>query len=912
MNTTARTIERAETGVRDPGPGTGRLIAAIAVAWSLFQLWIVSPFPYQLGIGVVPETQARALHLAFAVLLAFLLFPGRRPLARGRPLAVAFHGLLAAGLLVLALLEWRSGGAWPGMLAAMALLALALALAATRRQSVADRVPLIDVGLGLLAAFCAAYLFLFHQELAERAGRPSGVDMLAAGLGLILLLEASRRVLGPALMVIAGLFLLYVFAGPWMPDLIAHGGASLGRAMSQQWLSNEGVFGIALGVSSGFVFLFVLFGALLERAGAGGYFIRVAFALLGRYRGGPAKAAVAASGLTGMISGSSIANVVTTGTFTIPLMKRNGFSASKAGAVEVAGSVNGQLMPPVMGAAAFLMVEYVGISYVEVIRHAFLPAVIAYIALLYIVHLEARKAGLRGLPGPERGPLFARLMRTGLLMSGLLVLAGVVYYGLGWIKTVAGAASFGIIAVLALLAYIGLLRHASRFTEPPDDEVLADGRLPAVAPTVQGGLYHLLPVVILIWGLVVERLSPGLAAFWAVLFLIAILLTQRPLRAWFAGREAPPAGGAVDRAALWRRGGQDLLAGLINGARNMIGIAVATAAAGIIVGTVAMTGISLVMVELVEWLSGGHLLAMLMLTALICLLLGLGLPTTANYIVVATLMAPVIVALGAENGLLVPLIAAHLFVFYFGLMADVTPPVGLASFAAAAIARADPIRTGLHALWYGMRTVALPFLFLFNPQLLLIGIDGPLDGLLTMAGAVVGMLVFVAATQNHWLARNRVLETLGLLLVALTLFVPSLWMDRLHPPLERLPAGAVMEQAEATPDGGFLRLEVAGMDLEGRERERRVMLPLEDGDPVASGLHLMTLGDRVSVSAVDFGSAAERVGLESGWRVTAVLAPTERPAPEWFYLPALALLVLIGWRQRRRVLLASTAEPQGN
>ncbi len=901
METGAMETGAMETGARRPGGKTRLLVYLTAMAWSLFQLWIASPLAYWLGAGIIPETQARSIHLAFAVFLAFVLFPARLPAKHGPALAAGFYALLGLGLGVLAWQQHQAELPWVPVYLLMAAVALLLAWPAWRVAPL-ERIPVLDWLLALTAAFAAGYLFLFHQELAQRPGRPVLTDMIAAGLGMLLLLEATRRVLGPALMVIAGVFLVYTFAGPWMPDLIAHRGASFGRAMAQQWLSHEGVFGIALGVSTSFVFLFVLFGALLEKAGAGGYFIRVAFSLLGHLRGGPAKAAVVASGLTGMVSGSSIANVVTTGTFTVPLMKRTGFSPAKAGAVEVASSVNGQLMPPVMGAAAFLMVEYVGIPYVEVIRHAFLPALIAYVALLYIVHLEALRAGLEGLPRRHASTLRHTLTGLGLSVSGLLVLAGGVYYGLGWIKTVAGDQAFAVIGVLVVGAYLALLWLACRV--PERDQALdpAMTELPDPRPTIQGGLHFLLPVVVLIWALVVERLSPGLAAFWAVLFLIAILLTQRPLIAWFRGHHR------YGRA--FATGVVELGDGLVRGARNMIGIGVATAAAGIIVGTVAMTGLGLVMSDLVEFLSGGNLLLMLMLTALICLILGLGLPTTANYIIVATLMAPVIVDLGAQNDLLIPLIAAHLFVFYFGIMADVTPPVGLASFAAAAVARADPIQTGLQAFWYSLRTVALPFVFVFNTQLLLIGVDSVWQLALTAFGALTGILVFAAATQHFLLVRNRIWETALLLVLALTLLVPGVWMDRLHPPLTTLAPTAIETVAEATPPQGHLRLQIAGLDLQGNAVTKRIMLPLGERAGgrerlTAAGLGVMTLGDEVQVSFVGFGSPAERLGVEPGWRVEAVFTPAERPAPEWFYLPALLLLaVVIGLQRRRRALQA--------
>ncbi|MGM0677046.1 TRAP transporter permease [Ectothiorhodospira marina] len=900
---------QVETGAREPGVAARRLIYGVALAWSLFQIWIASPLPYWVDLFIVSETKARSIHLAFAVLLAFLAFPAVNPMARTRPLAGYFFILVGLGLWALAGYQvWQEmprAGVFATVGAAVLLAAWPLL-----RPATLDRVPAVDWLLALLAALCAGYLFLFHEALAQRPGAPTMTDLIIAGIGMALLLEATRRVLGPALMVIAVIFLVYTFAGPWMPDLIAHRGASFARAMSQQWLSNEGVFGIALGVSTSFVFLFVLFGALLEKAGAGGYFIRVAFSLLGHLRGGPAKAAVVASGMTGMVSGSSIANVVTTGTFTIPLMKRVGFPAYKAGAVEVSSSVNGQLMPPVMGAAAFLMVEYVGISYVEVIRHAFLPAVIAYIALFYIVHLEALKAGMEGLPRRVATTVTGRLIAWGLTLSGLFVLAGATYYGLGWIKAVSGDASPYIIGMLVLAAYLSLLWTACRApaVQMVDDDHL---ELPDPRSTIQGGLHFLLPVVVLVWCLVVERLSPGLSAFWAVAFMVFIMLTQRPLIVLFRGQGAfandvppdDPAARQVTRALL--RGGHELANGLVQGARNMVGIGVATAAAGIIVGTVAMTGIGLAMTDMVGFLSGGNLLLMLMLTGLICLVLGLGLPTTANYIIVATLMAPVIVELGSQHGLLIPLIAAHLFVFYFGIMADVTPPVGLASFAAAAVSRADPIRTGMQAFIYSLRTVTLPFLFVFNTQLLLIGVNSLWQLLLTVFGALVGILVFAAATQGWLFTRNRIHESILLLGIALVLFAPNLLMDRIEPRYDRLPPGEIQEVAEAAPRGGQLRFAVEGMDMEGREVERVVMLPMGDPGPgeerlTHAGLGLMTLGDQVSISFVSFGSPADRMGLESGWNVTEVMVPADRPAPEWFYLPALLLLGGIVALQRRR------------
>jgi len=834
----------SDTGGRNPGPAIKKLILGVALAWSLFQLWIASPLPFIVNFGVFNDTQSRAIHLAFAVFLAYLAYP---------------------------------------------------AFANSRR----DRVPALDWVFALVGAFCASYLFFFYRELATRPGQPTTQDLVVAVVGVVLLLEATRRALGLPMVIVALVFLGYTFAGPYMPDLIAHKGASISRAMSHQWLTTEGVFGVALGVSSGFIFLFVLFGALLDKAGAGNYFIKSAFALLGHMRGGPAKAAVVSSAATGIISGSSIANVVTTGTFTIPLMKRVGYRADQAGAVEVSSSVNGQLMPPVMGAAAFLMVEYVGIPYTEVIKHAFLPAIISYIALFYIVHLEALKADLQGLPRRGNATAMQRLVSFSMTVAGFIVLSGLVYYGIGWIKDVAGAAAIGIIGVGVLTAYLGLLWIGSRQPELElDDPNAPVFELPETRPTLLSGLHYLLSVVVLIWCLMIEQMSPALSAFWATAFMIFIMLTQRPIIAMMRGRG--------NYGAALATGFRDLIHGLEAGARNMIGIGVATAAAGIIVGTVSLTGIGLVMTEIIELLSGGNIMIMLILVAVISLILGMGLPTTANYIVVSTLMAPVVVELGAQNGLLVPLIAVHLFVFYFGLMADVTPPVGLASFAAAAIARADPIKTGVTAFFYSMRTAILPFLFIFNTQLLMIGIDSFWHLVLTVVSATVAMLIFAAATQGYFLVRSRWYETLALLLITFTLFRPGYWWDMVYPPHEMHPAKELTELIAKAPADARQRIWIEGVNLDGKEIRKGVLLPLGAAGTAPErlkriGLQLMPLGDTMQVAVVQFGSAAEKLGIEQGFDITQVEVPADRPDKEWMFIPALGLLGLIVMLQRSRL-----------
>jgi TRAP transporter 4TM/12TM fusion protein len=403
-------------------------------------------------------------------------------------------------------------------------------------------------------------------------------------------------------------------------------------------------------------------------------------------------------------------------------------------------------------------------------------------------------------------------------------------------------------------------------------------------------------VIVLVWALMVDRLSPGLSAFWAAAYMMFILVTQRPLMAFFRG-EGDPAG-AVSA------GFKDLIDGLVAGARNMIGIGVATATAGIIVGAVSQTGVGSALANVVEVLSGGNILAILFLTAILSLILGMGLPTTANYIVVSALLAPVIVTLGQQNGLIVPLIAVHLFVFYFGIMADVTPPVGLASFAAAAVSGGDPIRTGVVAFFYSLRTAALPFLFIFNTDLLLIDV-GWFGGIAVFVTATTAMLLFAAATQGWFFAKNRIWESALLLVAAFSLFRPGFWMDMVSPPyIEREPA-AIVEAAENTPQGEALRLRISGFDQLGDPLEFVALLPLPDGASgeerlEAAGLLLRTDGDRTIIDDVSYGSVAQDAGLDWDQEVLRVLRPADQPPKELMFIPALGLVALIVWMQRRR------------
>jgi TRAP transporter 4TM/12TM fusion protein len=881
-------VASSDTGGRGAAGTVGIFLTCVALAWSLFQLWIASPIPFIVGWGGFNDTESRSIHLAFAIFLAFAAFPATRTkfqigLGITVPVVLAFLFMIGAKD---GTITW-----W------IPLVAIAV-VAAVVLGSPKDRVPAWEWALAIVGALAALYLFVFYRDIAGRVGAPILQDFVVAVIGIMLLLEATRRALGPALMIVASVFLVYTVLGPNMPSIIAHKGNSLSEIVNHQWITTEGVFGIALGVSTSFVFLFVLFGSLLDRAGAGNYFIQVAFSLMGHMKGGPAKAAVVSSAMTGLISGSSIANVVTTGTFTIPLMKKVGFSSEKAGAVEVASSVNGQIMPPVMGAAAFLMVEYVGIPYFDVVKHAFLPAVISYIALVYIVHLEALKAGMEGLPRAYTPkPIVQRLIGIAFTIAAICAISFLVYYGMGWIRPAFPNSAGYIIFVFLSAVYVGLLYVSSK--EAPlelDDPNAPVTTLPLPGPTIRSGLHFILPVVVLVWALMVDRLSPGLSAFWATAYMVFILITQRPLTALMRGDSA--LGAAV------MQGGKDLIDGLETGARNMIGIGIATATAGIIVGAVSQTGVGSALADVVEVLSGGNILAIVLLTAILSLILGMGLPTTANYIVVSALLAPVIVTLGQQNGLIVPLIAVHLFVFYFGIMADVTPPVGLASFAAAAVSGGDPIKTGVVAFFYSLRTAALPFLFIFNTELLLIDVTWG-QGVFVFIVATIAMLLFAAATQGWFLAKNRIYETLALLLIAFTLFRPGFWMDMVYPPYSEENPTEIAAAALATPVGEDLRLRVSGVNDLGDPIEFVAVLTIEDGATGEerlenAGLMFRDEGGMLIIDDVSFGSAAETAGLDWDQKVLRVLRPVAQPTKYLMFLPALLLLALVVFLQRAR------------
>jgi len=838
-------VADADTGGRAAGGLAGKLIFAVAIGWSLFQLWYASPLPFTFGWGVLNDTEARSLHLGVGLLLAFLCYPGIRT-------------------------SWQRA-----------------------------HIPWVDWILALAAAFAGAYFLLFYAQLATRPGQPNLQDVIIATIGLLLLLEATRRAVGMPMTILAILFLAYIILGRYLPDVIAHKGASWERMLSHQWLTTEGVFGVALGVSVSYIFIFVLFGALLDKAGAGNYMMQVSFAMLGHLRGGPAKVAVVSSALNGLISGSSVSNVVSGGIFTIPLMTKAGYGGVKAGAIETASSVNGQIMPPVMGAAAFLMVEYVGIPYTDIIKHAFLPAIISYIALFYIVHLEAMKLGMEPMAQARQRPFQQKLVAWGLGISGTIVVCSGIYWVAEGARNLFGAtAAPWVLGILLASLYVYAVRVASRCPDLPLDIDIDKPVLPDTWPTVKAGLHFLIPIGVLIWCLMIEELSPSLSAFWATVSLLVLMATQRPLIALFRGKK-----GFVAEA---RKGSAEIVDGLNVGARNMVGIAVATGTAGIIVGGITLTGLGFRMTDFVEVVSQGNVFFMLLFTAFVCLVLGLGVPTTANYILVATLMAPVIVELGAQSGLVIPLIAVHLFVFYYGIMADITPPVGLATFAAAAISGEDAIQTGIQGSVYALRTVVLPFVFVFNPALLLIDVRGWWEVLLVGFSATVAAMVFAAATMGYFQTRCKWWEIVLLLVATFALFRPDYFMDKLYEPYAEVPAREIFRVARELGENDRLVLVIEGTNIEGEDVRKTVAVQLtKPGEGRAriteAGLTVSAAGNDVRVTTVKFGSRAKKSGFEQGFKVAAIKVPTERPSQHWVYIPALALVAFIYFLQRARM-----------
>ena len=743
-----------------------KVVSAIAIIWSLFQLWYASPFPFMLNFGMFKGLPARAIHLGFALTLAFLIYP----VAKGK------------------------------------------------------KISFFDIFISFVGAFSCLYIYFFYDQLVERGGVLLSlkindtfnfpVELILGGCGILILLEATRRAIGLPLVIIATCFLLFSYFGRYAPEIISHGGLSLNRLIGFQWLDQEAIFGIPIGVSVDFIFLFVLFGALLETAGGGKYFLDLAFAMVGKMRGGPAKAAILGSGMTGLISGSSIANTVTTGTFTIPIMKKTGFSKEKAGAIEVSSSVNGQIMPPVMGAAAFVMASFIGVTYFEIVKHAFLPAIISYIALFYISHLEALKLNLKGMD---------------------------------------------------------------------------DADVPNLRKTFLSGIHFLIPIFVLIYTLVYLRFTASYSIFYATITLILVNLinliiknnySKNSFKEWF----------------------NQTIVGFEKGALNMVAVGIAIATAGIIVGAVGSTGLSTNLIIVIESIAKDNVTILIFLTIILCLLLGMGLPTTANYVVVASLMATVLVDVGNASGFIFPLIAVHLFVFYFGLMADVTPPVGLASYAAAGISGGDPLRTGAQAFWYSLRTGILPIVFLFNHELLLIGIENIWHGMIVIITSLIGILVFTSATQGWFINKLKWYEIIIFLIIAISLLSPDFVLNKFYPKYNYEEISKI-NSLKLDP-GKEIQIKITRPSLYGERYKLFVISKntFEDHFTLEDyGITLLVQDEKIIVDNLKWNGEAKKNGFEMGDYISEFkIENSDRLSKNIVYPIALILLVICGYFNIKR------------
>ncbi len=585
------------------------LVTAIAIAMSAFHL-------YTAGFGLLLTMKQRALHLLFVLVLGFLMYP-------------------------------------------------------STKKSRKDRVAILDWVFAILGVVVTAYILLNYETLVRRGGLPTSMDLFLGVITIGLVLEITRRSIGPELPIIALVFIGYAFAGPYLPGMLGHRGYSYVRVVDQLYTTTEGIFGTPLGVSATFVFMFILFGSFLDITGVGQFFIDVAFAVAGHRKGGPAKAAVLASGFMGSISGSSIANTVTTGAFTIPLMKKIGYKPNFAGAVEAAASTGGQILPPVMGAAAFIMSEFTNIPYIQIVVSAVVPALLYYVGVMVMVHLQASKRGLKGIPKDE---------------------------------------------------------------------------LPEFRSTFFMGFHLILPLVAVVLFLI--RFSPLRAAFLSIIVALVVCMFRKHTRIKF----------------------KSILMAMEDGAKKAVSVAAACACAGIIVGIVTLTGLGLTFANLIVSLAGGLLLPTLLLTMVASIILGMGLPTTAKYIVLATMAAPALVQLG------VPLIAAHLFILYFGVIADVTPPVALAAYAGAGIAGGDSFKTGVQALKLASAGFLIPFIFAMSPELLLLDVTA-VQAITAIISAVIGVVAFASAVQDFFISKTKIWERVLFLAGALMLINPDVTMD---------------------------------------------------------------------------------------------------------------------------------------
>ena len=682
-----------EMRFRPTVPPATQIVKWLLIALSCFHY-------YTAGFGLLRETTHRGVHLAFVLGLIFLVFAASKK-AHDQPA--------------------RSGWLAPG------------------------GVPLVDWLLGLACAASVLYIPYVFNDLAFRVGNPDLSDVVFGSILFITLLEATRRSMGWPLPLIAIGFTVYAMAGPLFPGLLKHAGASWSQMINHQYLTSQGIYGIAVGVVATYVFHFVLFGVMATRVGLGQLFLDIAASIAGRYAGGPAKVSVFGSAMFGMLSGSSVANAVTVGSLTIPAMIRVGYKREFAGAVEAASSTGGQITPPVLGAAAFLMIEFLNVSYQTIIMAAIVPAFMHFFGVFMQVHFEAKRYGLRGLTDAEMPRLKESLRQRWPTLIPLFLLIAILVSG----RTPYLAAFTGITSC----AIVGLA------TKTSGNDIRNWGLLVV--------LHALLGVL--------AFADLGQQSEWIKLGLFVT--------------------GVVIALAAWRLGGvtgriehRVLVEAFETGAKYALAVGAAAATVGIVIGVVTLTGvgfkISYIITSWATTIAGGlstvvptmladtrslTLFAALVMTGVVCILMGCGIPTTANYIIMVTVAAPTLVQLGVE-----PLVA-HFFVFYYGVLADITPPVALAAYAAAGMAGGDPFKTGNTAFRLGLAKVLVPFVFVFSPSLLLVAKGFTwYDFTVTFVGCVLGIVVLAAALSKYFLVEMKRWEQLVCVAAALLLIAPGL------------------------------------------------------------------------------------------------------------------------------------------
>ncbi len=626
------------------------------LAFSLYQIFATTIYP-------LPAQMHRSIHIGFGLVLIFLLFP------------------------------------------------------ATKKGRTSGKVAWYDYILALLGFGVGAYWPLMYEEIVRRAGDINQMDMIVGAIAVILVLEATRRSVGLPITIIAIAFLAYAYWGRQMPGFLIHRGVNVDNLVQSMFFTTEGILGTPIAVSSTFIFLFLLFGSFLVKTGVGQYFNDLAVSLAGKRTGGPAKVAIFSSALQGTISGSSVANVVTSGSFTIPMMKRLGYRREFAGGVEAAASTGGQLMPPIMGAAAFLMIEFIGIDYWTIAKAAAIPALLYFTGVWIMTHFEAKRTGLKGLSDEEIPDRKEVLKKIYLLLP---IVAIVFFLSSG--LSVMRAAIYGILTTIL----VGVLR---------------EDRFRKIYPIVFGSVF----VLYLIYGFITAGPS-------VVQSLIAAAIATIVVSYFFDGNFKE----SVDA--------------LVDGARTALAVVAATAAAGIIVGVVTKTGLGLKLANSLVSLANEQILLTLFFTMVAAIILGMGSPTTANYVITSTIAAPAIILLGIAD------LPAHLFVFYFGIVADITPPVALAAFAAAGIASGEPIRTGLNAAKIAIAAFIIPYMFVLQPELLMIDTN-ILELIWILFTAVAGMIAIGAGLIGYWYRKVYWPERLFAVAGGLTLIYPGTYSD---------------------------------------------------------------------------------------------------------------------------------------